>query len=74
MGEGKTDKQIERRNSKMEWQVILVLVLTIPLALLPVAFVWHLTIGGIYSVIKEAMQKKATPREEIEAIAKQHAS
>jgi hypothetical protein len=44
----------------MEWWVILVLVLVIPLVLLPVALVWYLNISGIYQVIRatRARQKK----------------
>jgi hypothetical protein len=37
----------------MEWQVVLVLVLGIPVILFPVAFVWYLNIGGIYATIRE---------------------
>ena len=42
----------------MEWQVILVLVLAVPVILFPVAFVWYLNIGGIYAAIRE--KRKAT--------------
>ena len=42
----------------MEWQVIVLLVVAIPIILLPVVFVWYLNIGGIYSAIKEARSKK----------------
>ena len=44
----------------MEWWVILVLVLGIPLVLLPVALVWYLNISGIYQVIRatRARQKR----------------
>lgn len=37
----------------MEWQVILVLVLVIPIILFPAAFVWYLNIGGLFAAIKE---------------------
>ena len=37
----------------MEWQVILVLVIVIPIILFPAAFVWYLNIGGIYAAIRE---------------------
>lgn len=44
----------------MEWWLVLVLVLGIPLVLLPVALVWYLNISGIYQVIRatRARQKK----------------
>ena len=51
----------------MEWQVILVLVLAVPVILFPVAFVWYLNIGGIYAAIRE--KRKATRK----AVAEQHA-
>ena len=48
----------------MEWQVILVLVLAIPVILFPVAYVWYLNIGGIYAAIRE--KREATRREVVE--------
>jgi len=36
----------------MEWQVILVLVLGIPVILFPAAYVWYLNIGGVYVAIR----------------------
>jgi hypothetical protein len=45
----------------MEWQVILVLVLIIPIILFPAAFIWYLNAGGIFAAIKEtraAREKK----------------
>ena len=38
----------------MEWQIMVALVLAIPIILFPVAFVWYLDIGGIYTAVKEA--------------------
>jgi len=34
------------------WQVALALALTLPIVLLPVALVWYINIGGIYSAIR----------------------
>jgi len=42
----------------MEWQVIVALVVTIPIVLFPVAFVWYLNAGGILILIKEAREKQ----------------
>jgi len=42
----------------MEWQVVLVLVLGIPVILFPAAYVGYLNIGGIYAAIKE--KRRAT--------------
>lgn len=43
----------------MTWQIALVLFVTIPVLLVPVIFVWYLTLGGIYSNIKEARARRA---------------
>jgi hypothetical protein len=43
----------------MEWQFIVALVIAIPIILFPAAFVWYLNVGGIYSAIKEARERKA---------------
>ena len=54
------NNRIKRKEeTKMEWQVILALALAIPVILFPVAFVWYLNIGGIYTAIKEAREKLA---------------
>jgi hypothetical protein len=37
----------------MEWPLILVLVVGIPIILFPAAYVWYLNIGGIYAAIRE---------------------
>jgi len=37
----------------MEWPVILVLVLVIPIILLPFLFIWYMNIGGLYAAVKE---------------------
>jgi len=45
----------------MEWQVILVLVLVIPIILFPAAYIWYLNIGGIYAAIKEGRLRVFEP-------------
>jgi len=42
----------------MEWQIVVALVLTIPVVLIPVAYVWYLNVGGIYAVIKNARERR----------------
>ena len=53
----------------MEWQVILVLVIAIPIILIPVAFVWYLNIGGVYAAIKEAREGRVAREKGIKALA-----
>ncbi len=36
----------------MEWQMILVLLLVIPIILFPAVFVWYLNVGGLYAAVK----------------------
>ena len=55
----------------MEWYVILVLVLGIPIILFPAAYVWYLNIGGVFSLIREARSKKAARRKVEEAVERQ---
>ena len=43
----------------MDWYVILVLVLTAPMMLLAVAYVWYLCFFGIYAVVRETQRKRA---------------
>ena len=50
----------------------MVLVLGVPLILLPVALVWYLNVGGIYSLIKETRQKKTARDEATRTIAEKH--
>jgi len=43
----------------MQWELIVALALTLPIVLIPVAFVWYLNIGGICAAIKDAREKRA---------------
>ena len=46
----------------MEWEFIVALVVTIPIILLPVAFVWYLNIGGALAALREARARRAAWR------------
>jgi hypothetical protein len=43
----------------MEWQMIVALVVVVPIVLMPLAFIWYLSIGGIYAAIREAQRARA---------------
>lgn len=43
----------------MEWQVILVLVIAVPLILFPAAYLWYINVGGIYAAVQVARKRKA---------------
>ena len=51
--------------TKMEWQIIVALVIAIPVILFPAAFVWYLNISGLYQVMRDARerQKRRVARE-----------
>ncbi len=42
----------------MEWQLVIALVIAIPVILFPVALVWYLNLGGIFTAVKDAKAKK----------------
>ena len=42
----------------MEWQIIVALVVAIPVILFPVALIWYINVGGIYTAIKEAKERR----------------
>ena len=52
----------------MEWQVILVLVIGIPVILFPAAYLWYMNVGGVYAAIRE--KRKATSGVAEHAVAK----
>lgn len=43
----------------MQWEFVVALVAAIPVILFPAAFVWHLNIGSIYTVIHETLRRRA---------------
>ena len=47
----------------MGWQVIVAMVVMIPVILLPVAFIWYLNFGGIYTAIREARAARAARKQ-----------
>lgn len=47
----------------MEWEFVVALVLAIPVILFPAALVWYLQIGGMYTAIKEARERRVARRE-----------
>lgn len=43
----------------MEWYIIVVLVMAIPVILFPAAYVWYINIGGLITMYKDAREKRA---------------
>ncbi|MBN2240025.1 MAG: hypothetical protein JW712_09635 [Dehalococcoidales bacterium] len=43
----------------MQWQMIVFLAITIPVILIPAAFIWYLNIGGIYAALVKDHHKKS---------------
>jgi len=46
----------------MEWQFIIALVIAIPIILFPVAFVWYLNLGWIFSRARETRRETQAVR------------
>jgi hypothetical protein len=51
----------------MEWQIIVVLVVVAPLMLFPAAFIWYVTIGGLYKELKIRRAARATAKGKLAA-------
>ena len=47
----------------MEWQVIVALVVSIPIVLFPVAYLWYVNVGGLYIAIRQVRKRGAARRE-----------
>jgi uncharacterized paraquat-inducible protein A len=58
----------------MEWQFIVALVVAIPVILFPVAFVWYLNVGGLYTAVHEARKRKAAQRAETKVMVEEEAT
>jgi len=50
----------------MEWYVILALVVGVAVILFPVAYVWYLNRGGIYTAVRESQKRRAIRGEKAE--------
>lgn len=50
--------EVKKEVKAMQWEFIVALVITIPVILVPAAFVWYLNIGGVYTAIKEARERR----------------
>ena len=46
----------------MQWELIVVLVLAIPVLLFPVAYIWYIDIGGIILAVRERREAKAAQK------------
>jgi len=46
----------------MEGQVIVALAVAIPVILFPAAFVWYLSLGGVFAAAREARTRRVTTK------------
>jgi len=58
----------------VRWEFIVALVVAIPIILFPVAFLWYLNSGGIYSAIQKARDRKAVHKQKAEVITPENIS
>jgi hypothetical protein len=42
----------------MQWELVVVLVIAIPVILFPAAYVWYINIGGVVEFFREARLKR----------------
>ncbi|HEY90448.1 MAG TPA: hypothetical protein G4O07_01320 [Dehalococcoidia bacterium] len=52
----------------MEWPVVVVLVVILPVVLFPAAFVWYLNVGGVYAAVKEAIKRRAVAKQKTRGV------
>ena len=50
----------------MEWWVVLVIIVAIPIILLPAAFIWYMNVSGLYTVIRETQKRAVARRKRIQ--------
>lgn len=48
----------------MEWQIIIVILIAIPVILFPVTLIWYLNLGGVITAIKESKSRRAIREKE----------
>jgi len=53
----------------MQWELVLILVIAIPVILFPAAFVWYLNIDGIYAAIKKARERRVAREKGVRSVA-----
>jgi hypothetical protein len=57
---------VKSREVVMEWRVILIVILLIPVILFPASYVWYLNIGGVYAYVREARARRAAVGKAVE--------
>jgi hypothetical protein len=53
----------------VEWQIVIVFIIAVPIVLFPVAFIWYLNMGSVYTAVKEARARRAVREKENKLIA-----
>lgn len=64
------EERLERKEvTTMEWQFVVALAVAVPVVLVPAAFVWYLTVGGIFRAVHGRRHAETTPEERVETVA-----
>lgn len=42
----------------MEWYFILAIIITIPIIMFPIAFIWYMNVSGLYQVMRDARERQ----------------
>ncbi|OGN96052.1 MAG: hypothetical protein A2Y89_07080 [Chloroflexi bacterium RBG_13_51_18] len=56
-------KQV-KKDTEMDWQIIVAIAIAIPVILFPAAYVWYINLGGIFAAVKEARAKNQALQKE----------
>jgi hypothetical protein len=49
----------------MDWWVILIIIVAIPLVLFPAAFIWYMNVSGLYTVIRETQKRRVARKRRV---------
>jgi hypothetical protein len=52
-------RKVRRKEiAKMQWELIVALVIAIPVILFPAAYIWYVNMGGVFAAVKKAREKR----------------
>jgi hypothetical protein len=54
----------------MQWELLVVLAIGIPIILFPAAFIWYVNFGGIVAAIKEKVNRAVPEKQDNVGVAK----
>jgi len=49
----------------MDWWMVLIIIVAIPVILFPAAFIWYMNVSGLYTVIRETQRRRVTRKRRV---------